>query len=371
MKIITGKTATAHVDSCDDGGFNAGIAGSGDYVLNIGKKFEAKVIDNNTVQISDGELLMQGRHGRIQTNSSDTVSIANGAQGVRRMDVIVCEYSRNGDIESMELKVVKGTPGATETRPELTEGSILDGDSKHQMALYEVVLNSLDIESVVPVFSTINTMKQNEDALETIIAKMILADNKKKYPVGHILMSAENVNPKTYLGFGTWEAWGAGRVPVGVDSTQTEFNTSGKTGGAKTHSLKVAELPEHTHVITEHDHYMGHEHVIEAITVNTEKAGEHDHHARFDANQVAAGEDKHYYCSSGDHVSSVNGSSGTKFVAPAGEHQHKVTIPKHYTNTLRTETGLNDEIDSGKTGSNAAHNNLQPYITCYMFKRTA
>lgn len=39
----------------------------------------------------------------------------------------------------------------------------------------------------------------------------------------------------------------AGNVPVGFDSSQTEFNTLGKTGGEKTHILSVTELPSHTH----------------------------------------------------------------------------------------------------------------------------
>ena len=43
-------------------------------------------------------------------------------------------------------------------------------------------------------------------------------------------MTAENTNPSTYLG-GTWVAWGAGKVPVGVDTTDTDFATVEKTGG--------------------------------------------------------------------------------------------------------------------------------------------
>jgi len=52
------------------------------------------------------------------------------------------------------------------------------------------------------------------------------------YPVGSIYMSTVNTNPASLFG-GTWVAWGNGRVPVGVDTTQTEFNTVEKTGGNK------------------------------------------------------------------------------------------------------------------------------------------
>jgi len=66
------------------------------------------------------------------------------------------------------------------------------------------------------------------------------------YPVGSIYISVNPTNPGTIFG-GTWAAWGAGRVPVGVDAGQTEFNTVEKTGGAKTHTLTIAEMPAHTH----------------------------------------------------------------------------------------------------------------------------
>ena len=66
------------------------------------------------------------------------------------------------------------------------------------------------------------------------------------YPVGSIYMSVANVSPTTFIG-GTWAVWGKGRVPVAVDTGQTEFNTVEKTGGAKTHTLTVGEMPSHNH----------------------------------------------------------------------------------------------------------------------------
>lgn len=60
------------------------------------------------------------------------------------------------------------------------------------------------------------------------------------YPIGSIYINATvSTNPSTLLGFGTWTAFGAGRVPVGIDGTQTEFDTIGETGGAKTHTHTV------------------------------------------------------------------------------------------------------------------------------------
>ena len=66
------------------------------------------------------------------------------------------------------------------------------------------------------------------------------------YPVGSIYLSVNNVNPGTLFG-GTWEAWGSGRVPVGVDTSQSEFDRVEKTGGEKTHQLTETELASHGH----------------------------------------------------------------------------------------------------------------------------
>lgn len=69
------------------------------------------------------------------------------------------------------------------------------------------------------------------------------------YPIGSIYISTVATNPATLFGFGTWEAYGAGRVLVGYDASQTEFNTLAKTGGAKTHTLTTNEMPSHKHSI--------------------------------------------------------------------------------------------------------------------------
>ena len=74
---------------------------------------------------------------------------------------------------------------------------------------------------------------------------------EKIYPVGSIYINATNsTNPGTLLGFGTWTAFGAGRVPVGIDSSDTDFDTAEETGGSKTHTLTTNELPSHTHTHT-------------------------------------------------------------------------------------------------------------------------
>lgn len=67
------------------------------------------------------------------------------------------------------------------------------------------------------------------------------------FPVGSVFIAVVSTNPATLLGYGTWAAFGAGRVLVGIDAVDTDFDTAEETGGAKTHTLTSAEMPAHTH----------------------------------------------------------------------------------------------------------------------------
>ena len=153
------------------------------------------------------------------------------------------------------------------------------------------------------------------------------------YPVGSIYMSIKNTNPSTYFG-GTWVAWGTGRVPVGVNANDTNFATVEKTGGASTVTLTAAQMPSHTHA---------------KGTLATTSAGGHTHDLK---NQKTS-----WGTSGGNHVL-IDATSGysavsNKTTTSAGSHSHTISG------------------STAATGSGSAHNNLQPYITCYMWKRTA
>ena len=69
------------------------------------------------------------------------------------------------------------------------------------------------------------------------------------YPVGSVYTAIVATNPATLLGVGTWTAFGAGKVLVGIDSGDTSFDTVEETGGSKTdsHALTTSEMPAHTH----------------------------------------------------------------------------------------------------------------------------
>jgi hypothetical protein len=143
------------------------------------------------------------------------------------------------------------------------------------------------------------------------------------HPVGSIYINATNsTNPGTLLGFGTWSAFGAGRVPVGFNAADPLFDTAEDTGGSKD-----AIVVSHTH------------------TGTTGGAGAHTHTLLYSSGQ-------------GVLVNSIGGgadgniaNSGTAGMTNPGDHTHSFT--------------------TASAGSSATNANLQPYITVYMWKRTA
>lgn len=156
---------------------------------------------------------------------------------------------------------------------------------------------------------------------------------KTMYPVGSIYMSVNATNPSTYFG-GTWVAWGSGRVPVGVNTSDSNFSTVEKTGGAAAVTLSASQIPSHTHA---------------KGTLATASAGAHTHNLQ---NQKAP------WGTSASNRVLVDATSGYTAV----------------TNKATTSAGVHTHTISGSTaatGGGGSHNNLQPYITCYMWKRTA
>lgn len=173
MEIITGYTGENHVTSADDASLYRGILGSGDYVLDVGNKFAATIIDNNTVRIMDGDLVIQGHQARIRANDYEEITIDNGTPGQKRNDLIVARYQKNTTtgIESITLEVVKGTPGETATDPEIIQEDLTIGGIQRDYPLYRVSLNGLVLESVTSLFTVLPNFEDFETHLAEDVTK--------------------------------------------------------------------------------------------------------------------------------------------------------------------------------------------------------
>ena len=186
-----------------------------------------------------------------------------------------------------------------------------------------VTITGLDAAKIAD-GSVSNTEFQHLDGVTSAIQTQI--DTKTTlaavYPVGSVYINAAvSTNPATLLGFGTWAAFGTGRVLVGVDSGDTSFDTLGETGGSKD-----AIIPSHTHTATVTD--PGHNHTLTGRQ-----------HA---------------------------GASGS--LNEFGDSQS----PETFSNTTSIQTATTGITVSNSTaGESVTNKNLQPYITVYMWKRTA
>lgn len=161
VEIVTGFQGKPHVTANDIACFNQGVVGSGEYILNIGKKFAAAVVTNNQIRIDDGEAVMQGVHFRIHPNTYINVTIENGNQGLKRKDAIVARYTkeRSSGIEKIQIVVVKGTPSADNPLvPSLKKGDVRVGTELSEMLLHVVNIDGLNITSVTKSFEEVTSI---------------------------------------------------------------------------------------------------------------------------------------------------------------------------------------------------------------------
>lgn len=253
-----------------------------------------------------------------------------------------------------------------------------------------------------------------------------LSDNFYKilnhaYPIGSIYISINDTNPSTLFG-GTWERFGKGKTLISVDEDDADFEEAQKTGGEKEHTLSYTEMPMHNHMAyaasagahshtgrTDANGTHNHDATTESggahtHTATTASAGSHRH----TGTAASAGAHTHYFdyrdvygidargrggigsgygtgnfyktSSAGAHTHSVTTVSAgahthTTTIASGGAHMHTTTIEN---DGLHSHNFTTDEVEAhthsvtvNSSGQSNAHNNLQPYITVYMWLRTA
>lgn len=177
MEIVTGHRGTPHITPYKVRDFNIGIVGAEDYVINSGSELEAQLVSNNRIDIKDGSICMQGTHAVIPKNINDELTIENGMQGEKRIDLIVARYEKVADsgVESVNTVVLQGTPSKeTPNVPGHVVGDIRNGDLKHEMPLYEVELDGINITEVRPVFKKLVSAAEQQKMIESLNGNIIV-----------------------------------------------------------------------------------------------------------------------------------------------------------------------------------------------------
>ena len=230
-------------------------------------------------------------------------------------------YSKATDFSTKD-GLSTGDPG------KLIKGSEIDAEF---VAVEAAVNSKADLNS--PTFTgtpSAPTAAFGTSSTQIATTAFVQAGLAGAYPVGSIYMNAAvATNPATLLGFGTWVAFGAGKVPVGLNAADSDFNTVEGTGGSK------------DSIIPTHNHSAG--------TLVNASAGAHQHTTGTGRSANAAGSTVGYF--SGLHA----GASGTALSTTDSQGAHVHTISG----------------DTANAGESATGKNLQPYIVVYMWKRTA
>ena len=216
-------------------------------------------------------------------------------------------YSKTTDFAAKDAlltgdpnKIVKGT-------------EINDEFDAIQTAVNSKANNNNTALTGIPTAPTATFGTETTQIATTAFVKAALA---ALHPVGSVYINANTAtNPATLLGFGTWTAFGAGRVMVGIDAGDASFDTAGETGGSKD-----AIVVSHTHTASVTD--PGHIHTT---------------------------------------LGYGYGNSGT--------YGNGGGVAQTSNSTASATTGVTVSVNS--TGSSATNANLQPYVVVYMWKRTA
>lgn len=176
---------------------------------------------------------------------------------------------------------------------------------------------------VLPTGTTATTQTSTDSSTKLATTAFVQTVLQALYPVGTVYTNAtSSTNPATLLGFGTWTAFGAGKVMVGLDSGDATFSTVGNTGGSKD-----AIVVSHTHTATSTD--SGHTHTTTFYNVNDFNAPQNYKGGAYSDDQTGTW--------------SITSSTGNANIST----------------TIST------------TGSSATNANLPPYVVVYMWKRTA
>ena len=287
--------------------FNTAGAASAIYAPPVSKQY---IIWNNsgyTITIYNSTVIGN------TTAAGTGIAIADGDKVIVWSDATNF-YDVKGSGITGTLAIANGGTGQTTQQTAInalvgaqTNNRVLRSDGTNS-TLSQVAL-ATDVTGTLPVANG-GTGVTSAAAITSLVGNLL-------FPVGSIYTNATNAtNPGTLLGFGTWTAFGAGRVAVGFDAGNVLFDTAEETGGSAD-----AITVSHTHTATVTD--PGHAH---SYTTNASQAPQ------------------------------------------SGSSTNCMTSPSTFT-TGTAVTGISVAIST--TGSSGTNANYQPYITVYMWKRTA
>lgn len=156
MKIVSGRTGLPHVTSQQFRQMLEGIIGHGSYIITSGENLKPELSSNNLLKIRSGMMAHHGCISCVDIGTYDEVTLTNGSQGMKRIDLIVNRYTRNAEteVENCSWKVIQGKPVASNPAvPAYTSGNLQNGDTVDECPVFEVHFDGINVTEVKSLLS--------------------------------------------------------------------------------------------------------------------------------------------------------------------------------------------------------------------------
>lgn len=157
MEIVSGRTGKPHVTSQQFRQLIEGTVGQESCILTSGENLEPELASNNSLKIRSGMLAHHGNISSVKIGTYDVVNLDNGSQGMKRIDLVVCRYTRNAEteVENCNWVVIAGTPvSSNPVAPTYTVGNLQEGDLVDDCPVFEVHydgINVTEVKKILPV----------------------------------------------------------------------------------------------------------------------------------------------------------------------------------------------------------------------------
>lgn len=199
MKIVSGRTGSPHVTSQQFRQMLEGIIGQGSYIITSGENLKPELSSNNLLKIRSGMMAHHGCISCVDIGTYDEVTLTNGSQGMKRIDLIVNRYTRNAEteVENCSWKVIQGTPVASNPAvPAYTSGNLQNGDLVDDCPAFEVHydgINVTEVKSLLSVTDGLSELNSNLSKANTVL------ENRKPIFIDSMAQGTVNWDTNNFL----------------------------------------------------------------------------------------------------------------------------------------------------------------------------
>jgi len=196
MEIVSGRTGKPHVTSQQFRQLIEGTVGQESCILTSGENLEPELASNNSLKIRSGMLAHHGNISSVKIGTYDAVNLDNGSQGMKRIDLVVCRYTRNAEteVESCNWVVIMGTPvSSNPVAPTYTVGNLQEGDLVDDCPVFEVHYDGINVTEVKKILPVAPNLTELNSKIKILNSKN---DN------GHAL---KVFNASENLAYGCWD----------------------------------------------------------------------------------------------------------------------------------------------------------------------